>query len=241
MHNVAKAHSDLKQYDKAIDILREILVLQKKVLPEGHPHLIQTIYSLANQHGKIKKYAEALALHQEAFELRKAKLGPNNRQTLFSQWGVATNLLNLDRDDEAIGIIDDCLQRAVGDAAHPSFAGLANLRLRYSEKRSDAAGCKKTAELWENLNCADAESWFNAARYRAVTCAVLRSADNHSSGNASMADAEADLAMIWLKKAIAAGFRDSEKLQSHDLNALRERADFRALIESIGSARSNKK
>jgi hypothetical protein len=50
-------------------------------------------------------------------------------------------------------------------------------RLRKFGRRKDPVGCRQTAEMWEKLNRADADSLYNAACMRAVTAAVLRAAD----------------------------------------------------------------
>jgi hypothetical protein len=45
------------------------------------------------------------------------------------------------------------------------------------------------------------------------------------------ADAEAERAMAWLQKAVAAGFQNSEPIRNgEDLAALREREDFKKLV-----------
>jgi eukaryotic-like serine/threonine-protein kinase len=233
MHNVAKALSDLEQYDKAVEMLQKTLVLQKSELRPGHPDTIQTIYSLANQFGRLNRYDDALRMHREAFELRKSELGENHRDTLYSMWGVALNLLNLDRATEALPIIDDCLRRAVGDAADSRFFGLADRRLSHFEKLKDAAGCRATAEIWESLEYTDAQSLFHAARYRAVAAGVLRAADP-SPQAAELANADANQAMKWLRKAATAGFKDAAEMkENQDLACLRERADFQQLLAEI--------
>ena len=51
------------------------------------------------------------------------------------------------------------------------------------------------------------------------------------------ADAEADIAMSWLAKAVAAGYDAPQHLaqmtRDHDLDALRDRADFRRLLGEL--------
>jgi hypothetical protein len=72
---------------------------------------------------------------------------------------------------------------------------------------------------------------------RAVTAAAFRRADPSSAG-ARQADAEADRAMAWLKQAVAAGYRNAVQLkQDHDLDALRDRADFTELVSRLEGVR----
>ena len=80
--------------------------------------------------------------------------------------------------------------------------------------------------------CADADGLYTAARMRAVTAAVLRTADK-----SAQAEAEADRAMAWLGQAVAARHTDRARLkQDRDLGALRERADFAKLV-AVSQAR----
>ena len=236
MHNVAKAHADLKQFGDAVKVLEETLSLQKAKLPPGHPNTIQTMYSLANNYGDQNRFTEALKLHQETLELRKEKLGLNHRSTLFSMWGVVANLIKLDRGAEAVPLIDECLRRAADDVVDPRFSGLADKRLELFVKAKDPNGCRTTAELWEKLKCTDAASLYNSARYRAVTAATIRASGMSADANRE-ADAEADRAIAWLKHSVAAGFKDVAKLaKDADLDALRPRADFQSLLAEVKSA-----
>jgi hypothetical protein len=169
--------------------------------------------------------------------LRREKFGPDNYDTLMSMWGVAANLIGLDQGKEAVTVIDECFQRAAGLAVKPNLLGLSDLRLKYFADKKDAAGCQRTAELWESLQRTDAASLYGAARYRAVTSAVRRAAIAASDA-AQQADLEADRAMTWLKLAVAAGYHNQAALSSdRDLDALRERADFRELLERLGRQR----
>ena len=103
-------------------------------------------------------------------------------------------------------------------------------------EQKDASGCRQTAELWEKLNRNDAGSLYNAACYRAVTAGVLR-ADDRTPDAGQQADAEADIAMSWLAKAVAAGYDTPQHLahmtRDHDLDALHNRADFRRLLGEL--------
>jgi hypothetical protein len=60
-----------------------------------------------------------------------------------------------------------------------------------------------------------------------------------SAESTQQANQEADRAMSWLKKAIAAGFKDAANM-SHDpdLDALRDRGDFKKLLSDLKGARA---
>jgi serine/threonine protein kinase len=114
------------------------------------------------------------------------------------------------------------------------------LGLRHFEKTHDAAGCRATAELWERLKPADAQGLYTAACLRATTASVLRDGDK-SPEAAKEADAEADRAMDWLKRAVAAGYQDAAHLKADPaLDALRGRPDFRKLVGELRAGKAPK-
>jgi serine/threonine protein kinase len=114
-------------------------------------------------------------------------------------------------------------------------------RLSKGAMRKDAAVCRETAEMWERLKWTDAASLYNAACMRAVTAAALR-ATSQSPAVAHQADAEADRAMVWLKQAIAAGYNNAAHMaKDSDLDALRDREDFRKLMAELKAGPAGKK
>jgi hypothetical protein len=111
-----------------------------------------------------------------------------------------------------------------------------DLRLRHFQKSKDAAGCRATATMWEALKRADAGSLYDAACMRAVTAAVLQSTPDANA--ARLAKEEADRAMAWLKQAVAAGFNDAAHMkQDKDLDALRDREDFKKLLAGLAAGK----
>ena len=143
--------------------------------------------------------------------------GPRPPRHAEAAWSpLAESLVALDRPSESVAIIDDCLRRAEGKVVDPRLVPFAlDLRLRAFAKQKDASGCRQTAELWEKLNRTDADSLYNAACFRAVTAGVLR-ADDRTPDAGQQADAEADTAMSWLAKAVAAGYNTPQTPRPHD-------------------------
>lgn len=63
-----------------------------------------------------------------------------------------------------------------------------------------------------------------------MTAAVLRETEREPASR----PAEADRAMAWLRQAVAAGYRKADHLrQDGDFAALRNRADFRRLLDEL--------
>jgi hypothetical protein len=71
----------------------------------------------------------------------------------------------------------------------------------------------------------------------AGTAALIRETNGSPEG-AKTADDESDRAMSLLRKAVAGGFRDVAYIKrDKDLDALRDRHDFRKLMSALESAR----
>jgi serine/threonine protein kinase/tetratricopeptide (TPR) repeat protein len=221
----------LGRHAEALTHYDEALALMKTQLGADHAETLRCLDNQAISYGALGRHGQALQFRQETLALREAKLGPHHVDTLRSLWGVADSLFALDRGAEAVALIDTCVERAAGKKVPPwLLPGVLNLRLRHFAKVQDAAGCRQTAEMWENLKRLDGASLYQAACMRAVAAAVCRAADNSPDGG-KQADADADRAMAWLKQAVAAGYKNVAHMKKdRDLDALRDRADFAELL-----------
>jgi serine/threonine protein kinase/tetratricopeptide (TPR) repeat protein len=224
------------------DLLEETLATCKVKLGPNDPETLRIMHNLGVRYYATGRHAEALKLRQETLGLMRVKLGPNDPATLKSMWGLAESLVKLDRAAEAVPVIDECVERAAGKAVDPHLlSAVLRLRLRHFEKEKDASGCRTTAEIWEKLKRTDAGSLYDAACIRAVAAAVIR-AGNKSEIAARDATAEADRAMAGLKQAVAAGYRDGEHMQKDsDLDALRDREDFKKLVADLRASKAKEK
>jgi hypothetical protein len=143
---------------------------------------------------------------------------------------VAAQLFKLNRAAEAMPMIEEVVERAARLEVQPDLIGLLNNQRLFYKQANDVAGCRRTAELWEKLHRTDPRSLYNAACYRAVVVAVIRASDK-SPAAVQKARAEADRAMDWLQKAIAAGYNNVALMKKDsDLDPLRDRPDFQALL-----------
>jgi hypothetical protein len=234
MMSLANTYEALGRHDEALRLREETLAVRKVKLGPDHPETLRSMNNLAHSYDALARDGEALALREATLALRQAKLGPDHPQTLQSMHGVAVSLVKLDRGAEAIPIIDECVGRAVGKAVDPRvIPWTMDLRLRYFEKKKDAAGCLETAEKWEALARPDAASLRQAARLRAVCAAVIAETDT-SPAAAARADEQARRALAWLTRSVAAG--ETHVLRTdgdaQDFRALRGRADFEALVSA---------
>src|SRR5262249_25148929 len=150
------------------------LARQQAKLGPDHPDTLASMFNLALSYDALGRHADALQVREETLARVKATLGPDHPETLRVMWVVAESLSAPDRGAEAVPGLDDCVRRATGKVVEPGLLpGVMVLRLRHFEKAKDAAGCRRTAEMWEDLKRTDADSLYNAACMRAVTAAVL--------------------------------------------------------------------
>ena len=115
------------------------------------------------------------------------------------------------------------------------------VRVGQADRTKDAAGWRAMAEMFEKLQPPDPESRYNLACLRAIIATILRAVDK-SEGAAKDAAAEADRAMVWLKQAVAAGFKDINLMKTDkDLDALRDREDFKKLLAELETPMEKRK
>jgi hypothetical protein len=75
---------------------------------------------------------------------------------------------------------------------------------------------------------------YQAAVCRAVTAKVMRQANPVNLDAARLARGEEDRAMAWLSRGVTAGHKDLAGMRADpDLDALRERADFREPVAGL--------
>jgi tetratricopeptide (TPR) repeat protein len=231
MNNLASSYFYLGRRGEALKLREEALGLEKVKLGPAHPMTLAGMYYLADSYAALGRAAEALKLREEVLALRKAKLGLDHPDTHWAIYALATSLVLEGRAGEAIPLIDDYARRVTSPDANARI--LLGFRIRHFEKANDAAACRATAEMLERLNPTDSNGLYAAACLRAVTAAVERAADG-SPEAATRAAAEADRAMEWLGKAVAAGFVNvGPMMKDADLQTLRHRADFQKLLAAL--------
>jgi serine/threonine protein kinase len=240
MHNLALSYTALKRHTEAIKLVEETLAARKRVLPPDHPDTLQSMNTLAVNYLVLKRYAEASKVLEETLAGQKRVLPPDHPDTLRSMVLLGTSYIAVHRDAEALPLIDSFLAQANRPGVQPALVTSAiNLRLRHFQKADDPAGCRATAEMWEKLERKDAASLYQAGVLRTVTASVQARAKEPDA--AVLTRAEADRAMTWLTKAVAAGFTDANRLrQDKDLDFLRDREDFQKLVADLEQKKDGK-
>jgi eukaryotic-like serine/threonine-protein kinase len=239
MHNLGSFYTSVNRNTDAVKFLEETVALSKAKLGADHRDTLESMRDLTNNYFALNRYADALKLYDETKELQKARLNPDSGDSLRTVFRIAYCMVKVKRGVEAIPLIDDLVERSVRRGAQSQMTGaVLSLRLEHFSRVKDAVGCRATAEMWEKSDNKDGVSLYNAACARAVTAAVIHETDKSPAG-AKEASAEADLAMAWLKKAVAAGFRDAAQFKrDSDLDALRDRDDFKKLLADLEASPS---
>jgi tetratricopeptide (TPR) repeat protein len=245
MINLANSYQALGWQAEALKLREDTLTLQKAKLGPDHPETLSSMDNLAVSYQALGRQAEALKLREDTLALQQAKLGPDHPETLSSMDNLANSYRVLGRPAEALKLREQTLRlrRAKLGPDHPETLvgrlGVASGLVQLGRGAEAAADCRRAAETWEKLGAHDADSLYNAACFRAVTAAALHAADKSPAG-VRQAEAEADQAMAWLERAVAAGYCDAETMAAdHDLDALRDRADFKGLLARLGAAKPN--
>ena len=227
MTNLANGYHSLHRYEEALKLREETFELYKAKYGADDYDTLMVVHNIGSNSRALGRYAEALRLHEETLKRRKNTLGADHPDTLTSLWSMAHDLILLDRGPAAIPFLDECLQRAVGKRVHKNFPEVADFRLRHFEKAKNAQECRTTAELWEKQERTDAKSLYQAAVCRAVTAAIVKETNGPEGDVERLVNNEADRAMAWLTKAVAAGYNDVAELNSvKDFETLRESRGF---------------
>ena len=233
---LAMAYRNQKRYDEEARHLEVLYDLG--VAKTDSPHSSYILYHLAGHYCRSGRRAESLQLRKESLEMQKAVLGPDHPTRLRTTLAIVDDLIALSRGDEALPLIDDVLPRAQRAAVERQFLlQLLSLRRRHFQQIGDAQGCRQTAEMWEALGRNDKYSLYAAAKFRAVTAAVLR-AGGQSESTAAEAEKEAERSMDWLRQAVTAGFNSAAllKFDSKDLTVLADREDFQNVLADLQHA-----
>jgi serine/threonine protein kinase/tetratricopeptide (TPR) repeat protein len=232
--------------DEARRLFEETVAIERRVLGPEHPDTLMSIVNLATVYLQQGKTDEARKLLEETVAIERRVLGPEHPDTLKSMHNLAKVYKDLGRFDEARKLNEEALatrRRALGPN-HPStlesMNAVASCYLAAGKYTEAVKLLRQVAERWENSKRTDADSLYNAACFRAELAAALRGADK-SSAAAKEADTEADRAMAWLAKAVAAGFTDFTHIKTdEDLKALHGREDYKKLVAELESKAKKK-
>jgi len=231
MGALADSYSDLGRHEDALKLREETLALRKQKLDPDHPDILRSLSAVALSLTLLGRHPEALKLREETLALRVKKYGADHPLTFSSRWDLIASLLKLKRSDEALVLIREVLKLAAQAEAAGKYPSpkLVPQMLRFMQQiaieKRDPSVAREAAEGLEKLKRTDAASLYDFACYWAISAKI------------SMSKIDADKAMAWLKKAVAAGWKDRAYTEKDtDLDALRDRPDFKELLETLPKA-----
>jgi serine/threonine protein kinase/tetratricopeptide (TPR) repeat protein len=241
MYTLAVCYQDAGRAKEALKLNEETLERRKAKLGPDHPDTFYSMENLALCYAEVGRIQEALELNQQTLQLRKMNLGSNHPDTLQSMNNLANCYADAGRLKEAVKLNEETLQLRKAKLGPDHLNTLTSMQ--------DLALCyRKTGRHAEALNLLEETVVLRKAKLgldRPDSLAAMYDiACLHALmiPKAAQRDKEADLAMEWLQKAAAAGFKGIGKLkQDSDLNALRERVDFRKLLAELQAGTAEKK
>jgi serine/threonine protein kinase len=241
MNNLAGEYYALGRSSDALKLIEETLALRKAKLGPEHPDTLSSMFNLAATYSAMGRHADALKLNEDVLALWKAKLGPDHPDTLVIMNNLASDYYAVGRSNDALKLNEDvlALRKVKLGRDHPdtllSQMKVATSLLQLGRATDGLALCRQACELWEKRHRSDSNSLYDAACFRALAAAVIRAGDRSPEG-AKQASAEADRAMAWLKQAASAEFSNAAHMEAdHDLDALRDRDDFKELVGRLKS------
>jgi serine/threonine protein kinase/WD40 repeat protein/Flp pilus assembly protein TadD len=249
--NKKNATAALKYHQQAFE-LREALV---RDFPDDPRYLAQLGGTLNNLGFVLNGHAkreEALAMFERSVEYSAQAYERAPHSILWGRWlcngllNVASSQAALDRQEAA----QRSYERLVGVSRkrafeNPALGSLradlyrAHLHLGKHHQRlanaADASRCFRLArEVLEQTPRETADQLFELAMVYAILASPLAESLESSEEAAGERKRNADLAMETLKKAVEAGFQNASVLGTYpDLNSLRDRDDFQALLATV--------
>ena len=168
-----------------------------------------------------------------ARDLFTAKLGPDHPETLVSMSNVANRLAALGRLPEALALREAALERRKAKLGpdHPeTLKSMNDLAVSYvADGRHSEALTLREETLMRQKSKLGANRPHTSSTNYDIACThalmIVKAQDDSK---------QADLAMNWLRQAVAAGYKNVAHMKKDtDLDPLREREDFKKLLAEL--------
>jgi serine/threonine protein kinase/tetratricopeptide (TPR) repeat protein len=241
MHGIANSYTRLGRHGDALKLYEETLTLRKAKLGTDHPDTLWSMHGIANSYTRLGRYGDALKLYEETLALRKAKLGTDHPDTLWSMQAIANSYSALGRHADALKLYEEtlALRKAKLGTDHPdTLFTMNNLAVCYTRlsRHADALKLHEETLALRKAKLGTDHPDTGATMYNIGCVHALLMPKSRDGAK------EADLAMDWVKQGVAAGFKDVEQFKTDtDLDALRDREDFKKLLADLEAANKEKK
>jgi tetratricopeptide (TPR) repeat protein len=217
----------------AADQFQAARTIYTEHLGPDDPDTLQSMNNLANSYDNLGRHADALKLREETLALRKAKLGPDHPDTLSSMDNLAISYAAVGRHADAFEVFRETLamRKAKLGPDHPeTLNSMNNLAGSYDALGRHAEALKLIEETLAmrraKLGPDHPDTLLSVYNIACCHSLWIPKASDHVK--------QADFAMEWLRKAVAAGFKNVDLIrQDSDLDALRDREDFKKLVAEV--------
>jgi tetratricopeptide (TPR) repeat protein len=214
-----------KKWSEAVEASRKAIEFNR------NPKAAHHYYTLGHGLLQLKKWDEAAAASRKATEI------DTEFAHSYADLGVA--LYHQQKLDEAVVAFRKAIEFGLEDVSRNLGIALIE-KFHQFRKMKNAAGCLAVVAEYEALKLTDvASKLYDAACLRALcTSTILEDPKTPATDAARLARKQADLAMAWLHKAVAAGFKNARHMkQDKDLDPLRDREDFKKFLADLESNR----
>jgi tetratricopeptide (TPR) repeat protein len=222
MENLAASLTDAGHLAEGEKLNRQALAIRLRTLGAEHPDTLTTEMNLADVLMKEDRVEEAEKLQRDTLAVQQRVQGPQNPNTLVSQSNLASTLIRERRYEEAEKLASDSwnIQRRTLGPEHPDTVEsmrTLGMAMAYRHHYADADRLFRT--VLDTQNVADAENRWSV--WYAYACAAV-------------AANRIDDALLYLREAVAHGYKDAEGLMAdEDLKVLHHNAQFHELIDAL--------
>jgi hypothetical protein len=240
MNHLANSYIAVGEADKAMLLLQEALTPRERRVKTEAGSIVARVYlswtyAQMGDVGEVRlDFAAAADGYARAVEIleeldRAGKLSrPSYRDALAT---CRRNLTRSRKAPQAVRDLDFALKQPTAEVPE-----LLELRLRFLLKEGNLAAAVAAAAKMKDLAGEKADPLYGAACAYSL-CAAANQAKSPAP-DALLSEKLADVAVKLLKQAAAKGYKNAARMrQARELDALRERADFKALLEELETAK----
>jgi serine/threonine protein kinase/tetratricopeptide (TPR) repeat protein len=236
MNNLAVTYAEMGRHTDALKLHEETLALQKARFGPDHLETLKSMHNLAKSYAEMGRQADALKLEEETLALRKAKLGPDHPDTLRSMTSLAIIYSEMRRHADALKLREEtlALQKTKLGSDHPNaLMSMISLAVSYAAVGRHHDAIKLLGER-QALQAKRGPDHPDMLYNIACLYATIAKSSDHA--------AEAGVAVEWLKKAIAGGYKKAQLMKTDpDLAALQDRDDFKKVVADLEAENAKQK
>jgi serine/threonine protein kinase/tetratricopeptide (TPR) repeat protein len=137
-HNLAVVYHLQGRLAEAESLMSEALLVRRRLLPEDHPALLNSLSFLARIYDSQKRYVEAEPIHEQVLAGRNRAFGEEDKRTFLSANALAINLQRQGKCAKAEPLYRsavDGFARLMGPDHSDTLKGMSNLAGVYSDQK----------------------------------------------------------------------------------------------------------